>query len=133
MPQRNEPHNYPSGRPSSRNSYSSRTQSSRVPSSQRVNMPNARDELEREREMYSAHDPNQSAPSPAQRYAQAQRNQDNRQCYWTQHPGDTGRASERGINDFNNHYDATRRQNAAISGQIPSRNSNPAQTGEGAL
>lgn len=137
MPQRNEPHNYPSGRPSSRNSYSSRAQSSRVPSSQRVNMPNARDELEREREMYSAHDPNQSALSPAQRYAQAQKNQDNRQYYWTQHPGDTGRAgrntgraSERGINDFNNPYDAARRQNAAMSGQIPSQSgaSNPAQT-----
>ena len=39
-----------------------------------MSVPHARDELEREREMYSAHDPNQNAPSPAQRYAQAQKN-----------------------------------------------------------
>lgn len=38
-----------------------------------MSVPHARDELEREREMYSAHDPNQNAPSPAQRYAQAQK------------------------------------------------------------
>ena len=89
MPQNNEPHNYPSRRPSSRSYNQAHTQHShRVPTSQRVNIPNARDELEREREMYSAHDPRQSALSPAQRYARAQNNKtDTRQCYWTQHPG----------------------------------------------
>lgn len=57
-------------------------------------MFNARDELERERELYSAHDPRQNALSPAQRYAQAKKEQDeaNRQCYWSQHPEDAGRS-----------------------------------------
>lgn len=96
MPQRNEPHNHPSHRPTSRTPHSSsRATSSRVPASQRVNVPNARDELERERELYSAHDPNQSALSPAQRYAQSQQNKANssRQNYWSRHPEDTGRAN----------------------------------------
>lgn len=35
----------------------------------RRSVASARDELERERELYSAHDPSQSAASPAQRYA----------------------------------------------------------------
>ena len=84
MPQPNEPHDHPSHRPTSRTPHSSsRATSSRVPASQRVNVPNARDELERERELYSAHDPNQSALSPAQRYAQSQQNKanSNRQNY----------------------------------------------------
>lgn len=80
MTQQNDPHNHPTRRASSRASYSPRapypshrTNSSRVSASQRMSVPHARDELEREREMYSAHDPNQNAPSPAQRYAQAQK------------------------------------------------------------
>lgn len=36
----------------------------------RHSVASARDELERERELYSAHDPQQSAASPAQRYAE---------------------------------------------------------------
>lgn len=57
-----------------------------------MSVPHARDELEREREMYSAHDPNQNAPSPAQRYAQAQKNKaaDQRQNYWARHPEESG-------------------------------------------
>lgn len=80
MTQQNDPHNHPTRRASSRASYSPRApypspraNSSRVSASQRMSVPHARDELEREREMYSAHDPNQNAPSPAQRYAQAQK------------------------------------------------------------
>lgn len=38
----------------------------------RTSVPNARDELERERELYSAHDPKASGPSPAERHAAAQ-------------------------------------------------------------
>ena len=67
---------------------SSRSGNSSRGTSQRANVFNARDELERERELYSAHDPRQNALSPAQRYAQAKKEQDeaNRQCYWSQHP-----------------------------------------------
>lgn len=39
---------------------------------QRVNVPHARDELERERELYSARDPHRSTKSPAQRAAESQ-------------------------------------------------------------
>ena len=88
MTQRNEPPKYSSRR----NAYShSRS------TSNRVNVPHARDELERERELYSAHDPRQSAASPAQRYAEAQKKKEqaaaDRQCYWSQHPNDTGRSA----------------------------------------
>ena len=57
-----------------------------------MSVPHARDELEREREMYSAHDPNQNATSPAQRYAQAQKNKaaDQRQNYWAHRPEGSG-------------------------------------------
>ena len=73
---------------------SSRSGNSSRGTSQRANVFNARDELERERELYSAHDPRQNALSPAQRYAQAKKEQDeaNRQCYWSQHPEDAGRS-----------------------------------------
>lgn len=75
-------------------SRSSRSNNSSRGTSQRANVFNARDELERERELYSAHDPRQNALSPAQRYAQAKKEQDetNRQCYWSQHPEDAGRS-----------------------------------------
>lgn len=60
----NQPHRRPTTR-----SFTGRTpqNTSRGP------VINARDELEREREMYSAHDPRQSGPTPAQRYAEAQK------------------------------------------------------------
>ena len=87
MTQRNEPPKYSSRRNAYPHSRST---------SNRVNVPHARDELERERELYSAHDPRQSAASPAQRYAEAQKKKEqaaaDRQCYWSQHPNDTGRS-----------------------------------------
>lgn len=148
MPQNNEPHNYPSRRPSSRSYNQAHTQhSNRVPTSQRVNIPNARDELEREREMYSAHDPRQSALSPAQRYARAQNNQaDTRQCYWTQHPEDSGRGSRISYQNPNNSYPEFQsefKQNpartsrtprvgeATLSGRIPQQQS--ASSGNGVM
>lgn len=89
---------------------SSRSGNSSRGTSQRANVFNARDELERERELYSAHDPRQNALSPAQRYVQAKKEQDeaNRQCYWSQHPEDAGRsgASSSRIRDA---YSDTRR------------------------
>lgn len=89
---------------------SSRSGNSSRGTSQRADVFNARDELERERELYSAHDPRQNALSPAQRYAQAKKEQDeaSRQCYWSQHPEDAGRsgASSSRIRDA---YSDTRR------------------------
>lgn len=63
---------------------SSRRRPSQQPGSSRVNVPSAREELERERELYSAHDPRQSAAFPAQRYAEAQKQkqEEERLSYW---------------------------------------------------
>ncbi len=143
MPQRNEPHNHPSHRPTSRTPHSSsRATSSRVPASQRVNVPNARDELERERELYSAHDPNQSALSPAQRYAQSQQNKANssRQNYWSRHPEDAGRAYDRApvTSEAGSTYDRTHVSGgsgarAAYSGAHPSHTSRTPRVGEATL
>lgn len=155
MPQRNEPHNHPSHRPTSRTPHSSsRATSSRVPASQRVNVPNARDELERERELYSAHDPNQSALSPAQRYAQSQQNKANssRQNYWSRHPEDAGRAnrmpatreagraydrapvtSEAGSTYDRTHVSGGSGARAAYSGAHPSHTSRTPRVGEATL
>lgn len=87
MVQQNESHNHPAQRPSrpssgaygaSRRSSHTRhvSHSSHVGRSARSEVFNARDELERERQMYSAHDPRQNAPSPAQRYAQAHKDKE---------------------------------------------------------
>lgn len=155
MPQRNEPHNHPSHRPTSRTPHSSsRATSSRVPASQRVNVPNARDELERERELYSAHDPNQSALSPAQRYAQSQQNKANssRQNYWSRHPEDAGRAnrmpatreagraydrapvtSEAGSTYDRTHVSGGSGARTAYSGAHPSHTSRTPRVGEATL
>lgn len=62
MPYQNEP-----SRSNRRQPHSSR--SSRI--TQRVNVPHARDELDRERELYSTRDPYRSAKSPAQRAAES--------------------------------------------------------------
>ena len=156
MTQQNDPHNHPTRRASSRASYSPRApypspraNSSRVSASQRMSVPHARDELEREREMYSAHDPNQNAPSPAQRYAQAQKNKaaDQRQNYWARHPEESGYTSQpkaaQGSADIKQPtYRNTHRSNAnpsrtsrtprvgeaTLSGQIPRQNA-PAASG----
>ena len=114
-----------------------------------MSVPHARDELEREREMYSAHDPNQNAPSPAQRYAQAQKNKaaDQRQNYWDRHPEESGYTSQpkaaQGSADIKQPtYRNTHRSNAnpsrtsrtprvgeaTLSGQIPRQNA-PAASG----
>lgn len=114
-----------------------------------MSVPHARDELEREREMYSAHDPNQNAPSPAQRYAQAQKNKaaDQRQNYWARHPEESGYTSQpkaaQGSADMKQPtYRNTHRSNAnpsrtsrtprvgeaTLSGQIPRQNA-PAASG----
>lgn len=114
-----------------------------------MSVPHARDELEREREMYSAHDPNQNTPSPAQRYAQAQKNKaaDQRQNYWARHPEESGYTSQpkaaQGSADMKQPtYRNTHRSNAnpsrtsrtprvgeaTLSGQIPRQNA-PAASG----
>lgn len=114
-----------------------------------MSVPHARDELEREREMYSAHDPNQNTPSPAQRYAQAQKNKaaDQRQNYWARHPEESGYTSQpkaaQGSADIKQPtYRNTHRSNAnpsrtsrtprvgeaTLSGQIPRQNA-PAASG----
>lgn len=113
-----------------------------------MSVPHARDELEREREMYSAHDPNQNAPSPAQRYAQAQKKAaDQRQNYWARHPEESGYTSQpkaaQGSADMKQPtYRNTHRSNAnpsrtsrtprvgeaTLSGQIPRQNA-PAASG----
>lgn len=142
MTQQNDPHNHPTRRASSRASYSPRApypspraNSSRVSASQRMSVPHARDELEREREMYSAHDPNQNAPSPAQRYAQAQKNKaaDQRQNYWARHPEESGYTSQpkavQGSADMKQPtYRNTHRSNAN-----PSRTSRTPRVGEATL
>ena len=63
MPYQNEP-----SRSNRRQSHSPRASRN----AQRVNVPHARDELERERELYSARDPHRSTKSPAQRAAESQ-------------------------------------------------------------
>lgn len=100
-----------------------------------MSVPHARDELEREREMYSAHDPNQNAPSPAQRYAQAQKNKaaDQRQNYWARHPEESGYTSQpkaaQGSADMKQPtYRNTHRSNAN-----PSRTSRTPRVGEATL
>lgn len=100
-----------------------------------MSVPHARDELEREREMYSAHDPNQNAPSPAQRYAQAQKNKaaDQRQNYWARHPEESGYTSQpkaaQGSADMKQPtYRNTHRSNAN-----PSRTSRTPRVGETTL
>lgn len=142
MTQQNDPHNHPTRRASSRASYSPRApypspraNSSRVSASQRMSVPHARDELECEREMYSAHDPNQNAPSPAQRYAQAQKNKaaDQRQNYWARHPEESGYTSQpkaaQGSADMKQPtYRNTHRSNAN-----PSRTSRTPRVGEATL
>lgn len=142
MPQQNESHRHPSRRTPSRTSNTSQTpyvspraNSSRVSASQRMSVPNARDELERERELYSAHDPNQNAPSPAQRYAQAQQNKtsDNGQNYWTHRSETSGRTNY--TNDSQN-VTYTKRPAYRPLGQpdvSPSRTSRTPHVGEATL
>lgn len=142
MTQQNDPHNHPTRRASSRASYSPRTpypshraNSSRVSASQRMSAPHARDELEREREMYSAHDPNQNAPSPAQRYAQAQKNKaaDQRQNYWARHPEESGYTNQPKAAQDSAYIKQPTYRNTHRSNANPSRTSRTPRVGEATL
>ena len=142
MTQQNDPHNHPTRRASSRASYSPRApypspraNSSRVSASQRMSVPHARDELEREREMYSAHDPNQNAPSPAQRYAQAQKNKaaDQRQNYWDRHPEESGYTSQPKAAQSSADIKQPTYRNTHRSNANPSRTSRTPRVGEATL
>lgn len=136
MPQRNEPHNHSSHRPSSHTPYSSaRAYSSRVPAAQRMNVPNARDELERERQMYSAHDPNQNAPSPAQRYAQAQKSRTEAHNSWHnqsfEHAGRSRYSNASVHSTYSDH--ASYRASAGAPNAHSSRTSRTPHVGEATL
>lgn len=136
MPQRNEPHNHSSHRPSSHTPYSSaRAYSSRVPAAQRMNVPNARDELERERQMYSAHDPNQNAPSPAQRYAQAQKSRTEAHDSWHnqsfEHAGRSRYSNASVHSTYSDH--ASYRASAGTPNAHSSRTSRTPHVGEATL
>ena len=142
MTQQNDPHNHPTRRASSRAPYSPRTpypshraNSSRVSASQRMSVPHARDELEREREMYSAHDPNQNAPSPAQRYAQAQKNKaaDQRQNYWARHPEESGYTNQPKAAQDSAYIKQPTYRNTHRSNANPSRTSRTPRVGEATL
>lgn len=142
MTQQNDPHNHPTRRASSRASYSPRapypshrTNSSRVSASQRMSVPHARDELERERETYSAHDPNQNAPSPAQRYAQAQKNKaaDQRQNYWAHRPEGSGYTNQPKAVQDSAYIKQPTYRNTHRSNANPSHTSRTPRVGEATL
>lgn len=100
-----------------------------------MSVPHARDELEREREMYSAHDPNQNAPSPAQRYAQAQKNKaaDQRQNYWDRHPEESGYTSQPKAAQSSADIKQPTYRNTHRSNANPSRTSRTPRVGEATL
>lgn len=100
-----------------------------------MSVPHARDELEREREMYSAHDPNQNAPSPAQRYAQAQKNKaaDQRQNYWARHPEESGYTSQPKVAQGSADMKQPTYRNTHRSNANPSRTSRTPRVGEATL
>ncbi|MEF2845896.1 MAG: hypothetical protein U0O24_04515, partial [Eggerthellaceae bacterium] len=112
----NQPHRRPTTR-----SFTGRTpqNTSRGP------VINARDELEREREMYSAHDPRQSGPTPAQRYAEAQKQNQQHTAGQAQQYNTAGQ--QRQAYSYNQHpYGATdaatdqiHQTNPQASGHIP--------------
>lgn len=100
-----------------------------------MSVPHARDELEREREMYSAHDPNQNAPSPAQRYAQAQKNKaaDQRQNYWARHPEESGYTNQPKAAQDSAYIKQPTYRNTHRSNANPSRTSRTPRVGEATL